>query len=482
MEEVPDEEPQVRGGVLDEGAGALLVANKEYEGTLKRGQVDTLVPKIRKKRAERTKPPARNIKEELPNELRSGRATKGSSTSSINKELRDRPIPQQTFEWFYDPRMPREWNEMVSSIREHESARQPPAENVFRIADPEEVSKPRRFKHLYRSPEWVERTRISVAASSVLGRDESEDRIRAMRAKFEKPSRKVPHNEAEERLPRPIRHEGKDNVLTEDDFPRLRQQWHDEFADMVNGTRSQLPPWREVNHEIHLMDNDKRYKYFTPRCPNSLRDELHAKINRYVNAGWWEPHSVKQVAPLLCIHKKDGKLRTVVNVGQQNDNTVKDVMPLPDQEVIHEDVARAKYRSKIDLTDAYEQVHIRVKDVEKNAFVTITGTFVSHVMWIGDCNAPAMFQQLMTMIFRDAIGHSMHVYLDNIFIYSDSIEEHEEHLCLMFERLREHQLFFKWAKCDLYAEQVNCLDHTINKDGIHIDTDKVAHIRECATP
>jgi len=113
-------------------------------------------------------------------------------------------------------------------------------------------------------------------------------------------------------------------------------------------------------------------------------------------------------------------------------------MPLPDQEVIHEDVARAKYRSKIDLTDAYKQVHVRVEDMEKNAFATITGTFVSHVMWIGDCNAPATFQRLMTTIFRDAIGCSMHVYLDDIFVYSNSIEEHKEHLHLVFERLREH--------------------------------------------
>jgi len=161
---------------------------------------------------------------------------------------------------------------------------------------------------------------------------------------------------------------------------------------MVNRTRSQLPPWREVNHEIHLVDNDKWYKYFTPRCPNSLRDELHAKINCYVNAGWWEPRSVKQAAPLLCIPKKDGKLRTVVDVRQRNNNTVKDVTPLPDQEVICEDVARAKYRSKIDLTDAYKQVCVHVEDVEKNTFATITGMFMSHVMWIGDCNAPAMFQ------------------------------------------------------------------------------------------
>jgi len=90
---------------------------------------------------------------------------------------------------------------MVSSIREHKLVRQPCAENVFRMADPEEVSKPQHFKHLYRSPEWVEQTHISVAVSLVLGRDESEDHIRAMRAKFEKPLKTAPQNEAQERLP-----------------------------------------------------------------------------------------------------------------------------------------------------------------------------------------------------------------------------------------------------------------------------------------
>jgi len=191
---------------------------------------------------------------------------------------------------------------------------------------------------------------------------------------------------------------------------------------------------------------------------------------------------VTQAALLLCIPKKDGKLRTVVDARQRNDNTVKDVTPLPNQEVIRKDIAWAKYHSKINLTDAYEQVRVRVEDVEKNVFATITGTFISHVMWIRDCNAPATFQQLMTTIFRDAIGRSIHVYLDDIFMYSNSIEEHEEHLHLMFEQLREYQLYLKWAKCDLYADRVDCLGHIINKEEIHVNMDKVAHIREWRTP
>ena len=73
------------------------------------------------------------------------------------------------------------------------------------------------------------------------------------------------------------------------------------------------------------------------------------------------------------------------------------------------------------MTEAYEQMHIRPEDVGKTTFSTIFGTFQSQVMQMGDCNAPSTFQQLMTAIFRDFLRRFVHVYLDNIFIYSQSI-------------------------------------------------------------
>ena len=80
------------------------------------------------------------------------------------------------------------------------------------------------------------------------------------------------------------------------------------------------------------------------------------------------------------------------------------------------------------MTEAYEQMCIRPEDVGKMSFSTIFGTFQSRVMQMGDCNAPSTFQQLMTAIFRDFLGRVIHVYLDDIFIYSQSIREHIEHI------------------------------------------------------
>ena len=103
---------------------------------------------------------------------------------------------------------------------------------------------------------------------------------------------------------------------------------------------------------------------------------------------------------MLCVFKKDGvKLCIVINGHKHNDNTEKGVTPFPDQEQIRHDVAQVKYRSKIDMSNMYEQIHMEPKDVWKTVFATIYGTFVSHTMQQGDCNAPATFQWLMTIIF-----------------------------------------------------------------------------------
>ena len=490
---------------LPEGHPSLMLSEEEFQETLKRGKEQQDLPKPMKHRqraAHRAtkrpedEPIADNIAANSPQEdpvvadtapktqNESNRAqyehskdNDGNSESSSGETRRsfwDRPDPPPQYEWLYDPRMPQEWNQVIGSIRAWEGRNVRQTASIYRDATADEVSEPvdfRRKSKRSKPPPY----RLPMV-------EDSEFNLIKLKARFDRPHtiaeaasiRAANEHEAN----RPVRN----GRLTKEDYPRLRQQWHDEFEDMVGGTKPELPPWREVNHEIHLIDEDKQYTYHAPRCPMSLREEFYQKVNKYTESGWWEPRPAKQAAPLLCIPKKDGSLRTPLDARQRNDNTVKDVTPLPDQEVIREDVARGKIRSKIDLTDAYEQVRIRPEDVHKTAFATIAGTYVSNIMQIGDCNAPATFQRLMTSIFRDCIGRFMHVYLDDIFIFSDTIEEHEQHLRVVFERLRQHSLYLKWKKCELYADKVDCLGHIIDDQGIHPDSDKLARIREWRTP
>ena len=112
---------------------------------------------------------------------------------------------------------------------------------------------------------------------------------------------------------------------------------------------------------------------------------------------------------------------------------VKDVAPFPNQDIIHNDMARAAYQLKLDMSKAYKQICIIPEHIHKIAFATILGTFRSLVMQMGDCNAPSTFQRLMTAIFCDCISQFVHVYLDNIFIFLHSIKEHETHIGIIFQ-------------------------------------------------
>ena len=96
---------------------------------------------------------------------------------------------------------------------------------------------------------------------------------------------------------------------------------------------------------------------------------------------------------------------------------MKDVTPMPDQDNIRNNVLRVQYRTKIDISDAYEQIHVEPEDVWKNTFSMVYGTFTGNIMLIGDCNAPSTFQRFMTELFQDFIEKFLEVYLDDIFIY-----------------------------------------------------------------
>jgi hypothetical protein len=180
---------------------------------------------------------------------------------------------------------------------------------------------------------------------------------------------------------------------------------------------------------------------------------------------------------------RDSALRGIrADLWERNDNTIHDITPLPNQEQIRNDVAWGKYRTKIDMSDAYEQVRIVPEDVDKTAFVTTFGTYKSYVMQQGDCNAPATFQWLMTYTFHDHLGKFVHSYLDNTFVYSDTIEDHEIHLETVFDILRKAQLYLSSKKLDLYSKKMECLGHIIDDNGIHAEVDKLEKICNWQTP
>jgi hypothetical protein len=131
-----------------------------------------------------------------------------------------------------------------------------------------------------------------------------------------------------------------------------------------------------------------------------------------------------------------------------NEVTIKNKYPLPIIEDLFDQLRGASVFSKIDMRSSYHRLRIRPSDIPKTAFITKYGLYEFTVMSFGLTNAPAFFMNLMNNVFMDYLDKFVVVFIDDILIYSQSKEEHADHLRMVLQRLREHQLYAKLSKCE----------------------------------
>ena len=162
--------------------------------------------------------------------------------------------------------------------------------------------------------------------------------------------------------------------------------------------------------------------------------------------------------------------------------TIKNKHPLPRIEDLFDLLRGARIFSKIDLRSGYFQLRIRPEDIPKMAFTCKYGLYEYTVMSFVLTNAPAFFMHLMNMVFMDYLDVFVVIFIDDILIFSKTEEEHEEHLRLVLQRLREHQLYAKFSKCEFWIDEVPFLGHVISQGGIAVDPSKVKDVLEWETP
>jgi hypothetical protein len=133
---------------------------------------------------------------------------------------------------------------------------------------------------------------------------------------------------------------------------------------------------------------------------------------------------------------------------------------------------------KIDLRSGYHQIKIRAEDIPKTAFTTRYGLYEYLVMSFGLTNASAHFMYLMNSVFMLELDQFVIVFIDGILVYLKSMEEHEEHLRIGLQRLREHQLYAKSNKCEFWIKEVPFLGHVVSPEGFTVDPDKVKEVLE----
>jgi hypothetical protein len=138
-----------------------------------------------------------------------------------------------------------------------------------------------------------------------------------------------------------------------------------------------------------------------------------------------------------------------------NDVTIKNKYPLPRIEDLFDQMIGAKVFSKIDLRSGYHQLKIRPSDIPKTTFTNRYGLYEYTVMSFGLTNAPTYFMYLMNKIFMEYLDKFVVVFIDDIFIYSKNEEEHVEHLRLVLQKLRDHELYAKFSKCEFWLKEVS---------------------------
>ena len=177
-------------------------------------------------------------------------------------------------------------------------------------------------------------------------------------------------------------------------------------------------------------------------------EEIKKQIKELLDKGFIRPSSSPWVSPVLLVEKKDGSLRMVVDYRGLNEVTIKNKYPLPMINDLFDRLQGAKVFSKIDLRSGYHQLKIREQDIPKMAFTTMYGLYEYTVMSFGLTNVPAYFMNMMNKVFMEFLDKFVMVFINDILVYSKNEEEHKEHLRLVLEKLREHQLYAKFSKCE----------------------------------
>lgn len=185
--------------------------------------------------------------------------------------------------------------------------------------------------------------------------------------------------------------------------------------------------------------------------------------------------------PVVIVDKKDGSKRFCVDYRSLNKISVKNSFPLPLIDDILSLLGKSKYFTSLDLKSGYWQVLMDEKDKEKTAFACHRGLFEFNVMPFGLSNAPAVFQELMSVVLQGFSNFAI-AYLDDILIFSESLESHLDHIRTVFERLRSHGLKLKLKKCAFLQKETNYLGFVINEQGIKPDPKKVESIKSIPTP
>src|SRR6266498_5159638 len=208
-----------------------------------------------------------------------------------------------------------------------------------------------------------------------------------------------------------------------------------------------LPPERAVEFSIELVPGTAPVFRRPYRMSQNDLAEMKVQLQELLDKDFIRPSSSSWGCPAMFVDKKDQTKRLVVDYRPLNEVIVKNKYPLPDINILFDQLASARVFSKIDLRLGYHQIRVREEDIPKTAFSTRYGLYEYLVMSFRLTNTPACFMYLMNSIFMMELNVCIVVFIDDILVYSKNEAEHAKHLWIVLDRLQDHQLYAKFSKC-----------------------------------
>lgn len=277
-----------------------------------------------------------------------------------------------------------------------------------------------------------------------------------------------------------------DSVETSREFTVSSEQ-RAEIDDLVqtyfSSSGSGLGCVKGVEHRIEIESEALPIKLRNFPVSPKLQEIIDRELDSMLRAGIVEPSSSAWSSPILLIPKKDGAYRFCVDYRRLNRVTKKDAYPLPLISGILDKLRDARYLSSLDIKSAYWQVPVAVESREFTAFsVTGRGLFQFRRMPFGLSNAPATFQRLIDTILGHDLEPYVFQYLDDIVIVTPTFKKHVEVLKLVLERLLAAGLTVGRDKCQFCLPSLKYLGYVVDRDGLHVDPEKVSAIIDIPSP
>ena len=237
-----------------------------------------------------------------------------------------------------------------------------------------------------------------------------------------------------------------------------------------------------VKHQINLSDN-LPFKERARRIPPALFEEVREHLKEMLACGVIRESSSPWASNVVLVRKKDGSLRFCLDFRKLNSRTIKDAYALPRIEDTLDALNGACWFSTLDLKSGYWQVEVEERDKPKTAFtVGPLGFFECNRLPFGLTNSPATFQRLMQKIMGDLHLRSCLIYLDDIIIFSKTVQEHFSRLEEVLIRLKEAGLKLKPSKCLFLHKRLKYLGHVVSESGIECDPDRCREIQQWKVP